>query len=149
MRKPAVLVVALALAMIGVAACGGDDDDDGGAAATTQTATEAETAEGGSAAPSGSTVRLSADPDGIIAYDTTALAATSKNGAIEIDFTNPSLSSHDVRIEDAGGKDVGGTEIISEGEQSVKLDLEPGEYTFYCSVGDHRRAGMEGTLTVE
>jgi plastocyanin len=33
--------------------------------------------------------------------------------------------------------------------QSKKIDLEPGKYTFYCSIAGHRAQGMEGTLTVK
>jgi uncharacterized cupredoxin-like copper-binding protein len=34
------------------------------------------------------------------------------------------------------------------GSTSTTLELEAGEYTFYCSVDGHRDAGMEGTLVV-
>lgn len=147
MRKLVPLIVVLAVAVLGVAACGGDDDD----ATAEQTATEAAPEEEPAPAPeaTGSTVAVSADPGGLLAFDTEALAATAENGQVTIDFTNPVTTLHDVRVEDSSGSDVGGTDIFSEGEESATLDLEPGEYTFFCSVGGHREAGMEGTLTVE
>lgn len=79
-------------------------------------------------------------------FDTTEL--TAKAGKVTIDFKNPSAIAHDVVIEE-NGKTLGGTNEIAEGEESATLDLEPGTYTFYCSVPGHREAGMEGTLTVE
>lgn len=39
---------------------------------------------------------------------------------------------------------------ISAGDSTTfTADLEPGTYAFYCSVGNHRALGMEGTLIVE
>lgn len=32
---------------------------------------------------------------------------------------------------------------------SATLNIEPGDYIFYCSIPGHREAGMEGTLTIE
>lgn len=102
-------------------------------------------AEGGSAGSAAFDVE--ADPSGNLAF--TEDSATSKAGKVTVNFTNSSPVPHDVRIEDSGGKDIGGTEVISEGNESASVNLKAGEYTFFCSVPGHRQAGMEGTLTVK
>ena len=62
-------------------------------------------------------------------------------------FSNPSSVPHAFEVEGNGVEEE--TETITGGEASVTVDLEPGEYEYYCPVGQHREAGMEGTLTVE
>jgi uncharacterized cupredoxin-like copper-binding protein len=66
-----------------------------------------------------------------------------------IEFNNPQGLTHDVAIEDSSGKEVGKTELIANEKTSTQIHLNPGTYTFFCSVPGHREAGMEGTLTVK
>jgi len=150
--KKVAFAFALLLAAFALAACGGGDDTTGGSetaagngGATTEEKGSTE-AEGGTAG-SGGTVDIEADPSGSLAYTTDE--ATAKAGKVTINFTNSSPVGHDVDIEDSGGETIAETEIITEGSESTTAELEPGEYTFYCSVPGHRQAGMEGTLTVE
>lgn len=100
---------------------------------------------GGEAAGEGSTLQLAAE-ETEIAYDTTSL--TAQAGEVTIEFDNPSSIPHDVAIL-KDGEEIAKTEIISEAEESVSAELEPGTYTFLCTVPGHAEAGMEGTLTVE
>jgi plastocyanin len=127
------LLVALTL---GLAACGGDDEE----SATTPAPTAGETAGGGGA----STLEL-ATPSGV-EYDKTSLEAAA--GEVTIDYTNDSGLQHNVTLE-GGSAEGEATETITEGSTSLTVDLEAGEYTFYCSVDGHRDAGMEGTLVVD
>ncbi|HEX6603214.1 MAG TPA: cupredoxin domain-containing protein [Solirubrobacterales bacterium] len=165
MKKLAVLF-ALLLAAMALVACGGGDDSTNGDTSPAAGAVEdveegaedakeevedkadeaKEEAEGGSEG-SAAVFDVEADPSGGLAYTTDE--ATAKAGKVSVNFTNTSPVPHDVRIEDEGGKDLGGTEVISESTESTKVDLKPGEYTFYCSVPGHRQGGMEGTLKVE
>jgi plastocyanin len=92
----------------------------------------------------GQTLQLAADPTQI-AFDKTTL--TSKPGKVTIDFDNPSALEHDVAIEQ-DGKQIAISETIAKGKTSVTADLEPGTYTFLCTIPGHAEAGMEGTLTV-
>jgi plastocyanin len=143
MKKALILIAVVALAGFGLAACGGDDDEDTTAAATTTTETETATAGGGGGA---STVDISAPADGSLAFDQTDL--TTKAGAVTISFDNPASISHDVKVEDSSGAELGGTELVAQGDATATVDLQSGSYTFFCSVPGHREAGMEGTLTV-
>lgn len=148
MKKVAALL-ALALASVALVACGSSDNS-----STTTTSggetTSGATSGGGkeeSSGGGGSTVKLEADPGGELAYTTTS--ATAKAGQVTVDFKNPQALTHDVKIEDPQGEEVGGTELIASGEDSATVELKPGTYTFFCSVPGHREAGMEGTLTVK
>jgi uncharacterized cupredoxin-like copper-binding protein len=39
--------------------------------------------------------------------------------------------------------------VVNGDVSTINVDVQAGDYTFYCSVTGHRQAGMEGTLTVE
>lgn len=149
MKKLASLLV-LALVAAALVACG---DDDSTTTTTTSETSAGAAAEGGEKAGGseggggGATLEFEADPSGELAY--TSTSETSEAGEVTVDFKNPQGLSHDVAIEDEGGKTVGKTDVIPKGETSTKVNLKPGDYTFYCSVPGHREAGMEGSLTVE
>jgi plastocyanin len=141
MRKGLILIAVVALAGSVLAACG-DDDDDGGDTTAAST-TEATTGGGGGGA---STLDVSAPADGSLSFDQTDLTATA--GSVTINFDNPASISHDVKIEDSAGEELGGTDLVAQGDASATVELQPGSFTFFCSVPGHREAGMEGTLTV-
>ena len=133
-RRALPLVLVLAALVLALSACGGGSSSSSTTPATT----------GGGAAGGGSTVKISADPSGALKYEQTDVSATA--GSITIDFTNMSSLPHDVTIEGNGAS--GATDQITDSTTSTTVDLEPGTYTFFCSVDGHRAAGMEGTLTV-
>lgn len=148
MKKVAV-AFALILASFAFVACGSSDDDSTSATtATTESQSEGgggKEAEGGTAGAS-ATVDI-ASPSSGLAY--TSDSASAKGGKVTVNYTNPQPLSHDVAIEDANGKTLGKTDLVTEGSGSTVIDLEPGEYTFYCTVPGHREAGMEGSLSVK
>lgn len=147
-QKLLTLVAVLALATFGLAACGDDDDSGNGettAAEETEQTTEeapAEEPEGGS----GGSLEFTADPSGALAYEEDSAETTA--GTVNITLVNESQVPHDVRIEDSSGEDLGGTDVITNDTAEATVELEAGEYTFFCSVPGHRQAGMEGALTV-
>ena len=152
MKKIAAVLTLLALSLA-VVACGGGSSSSSttsteassSSGSEAESGSESESAKGGS--EGGSTIKFEANPEGQLMF--TEMSATGKAGDDTIDFKNPSSTPHNVAIEDSSGKKLAETETITEGETSTKVELEPGTYTFFCSIPGHREAGMEGKLTIE
>jgi uncharacterized cupredoxin-like copper-binding protein len=115
-------------------------------ATTTPTATTGTpTPPSSPAAGATSSLKLAANPEGQLKFDTKQLSA--KGGSVTITFSNASPLEHNVAIAE-GAKVLGATPTFAGGSKQLTLTLKPGKYTFYCAVPGHRQAGMEGTLTV-
>ncbi len=108
---------------------GGDGDD-------------ADAADAEPAASGDGTVRLGAQD---IAWAQDELTAAA--GEVTFEMVNEGQTIHSFVIE--GRESDLRLEAASNGDtDSGSLDLEPGEYGFYCDIPGHQAAGMEGTLTV-
>jgi plastocyanin len=87
--------------------------------------------------------------------------ATAAAGLVTVVWHNESKLLHSICREDPQGKgvkstggtvcssQVKGTTAISGSLTETYQDLNPGKYTFYWGVDEHRAQGMEGTLTVK
>ena len=105
-------------------------------------ATEAE----GTAEAENGTLDIPADPDGSLAY--VFANATAPAGPLEITSPNESSIPHNIAVEGNGVDEIG--PVVQDGGVSeIQVDLEPGNYAFYCSVPGHREGGMEGELAVK
>jgi len=124
-----------------VATAVGKPGDDGGQLARVgiKRSTKVAEAEGGE-------LEIPAAPDGSLAY--TFGSATAEAGQVTLLSPNPSSIDHNIAVE-GDGIDEKGPVVKNGAVSDVQADLEPGEYTFYCSVPGHREGGMLGKLTVK
>lgn len=124
-RRALSAVLVLSALALGLAACGGGGDE-------------------GEPSGGGTTLELAADPGGAFAFDKKTLEAPA--GTITIHLTNDASIPHDIGVKGNGVDEVSDT--VTKGDVSLTVELEPGTYTFYCSVPGHEAGGMKGTLTV-
>jgi plastocyanin len=121
---------ALLLLVALLAGCGSDDDESSGT-----------TEEPGAA--SGEAVELVATD---FKFDQSTVSVDAA-GNTTFRLTNDGGTTHALEIEGQGVEEE--TDEIGPGESAeVTVDLEAGEYEFYCPVSNHRDLGMEGTLVV-
>jgi plastocyanin len=137
-----ILALLLSAGVLLAAGCGDDEEEGGGGSgAATPEATEGSSTGGGG----GEALTLTADPGGDISWEPTDLSAAA--GSVTIKLVNESDVPHAVEVEGNGVEEE--SETITGGETELTVDLEAGEYRFYCPVGEHAQNGMDGTLTVE
>lgn len=136
----------LALGLGGLTACGGGDSGSSAASSTT-----------GSSAVS-SSAATSESSGG--SSQTEALTATETNFKIKLDedhikagsytitVVNDGEATHNLAVEE-NGTTKATSDSIGPGEKTtLKVDLDPGQYVFYCAIGNHRAMGMEIAVTV-
>ena len=144
-KHPALLALLIAalVAAFALAACGDDDDDDETTAASETTA-ETTTSEDQASSGGGETIAISESDYKLDPSDPTA-----KAGTITFELTNDGQAPHNLEVEGNGVEEELPNDLAPGDSGELSVDLEPGDYTMYCPVGDHREQGMEGTVTVE
>ena len=143
-RHFATLFVIGAAAAIPLAGCGGGGDDNNTSADTSGgSATEASTT-GGGGGGAAQTVDMTA-----VDYKFDPSDPAVKSGEVTLDLTNNGQQPHSLEIEDVNGQDQELEGDVSPGQSgTLKVNLPPGKYEFYCPVPGHKELGMEGDITV-
>ena len=138
----------LAAMVLALGACGSDDDEGGSGSGS---GAQQEESSGGGGGGSGSGVGSGGSTVQISATDFKFDPANPnvEAGKVKFEMTNDGQAPHAIEIEGPSGE--AETKTVQGGEKaSVTADLsEPGTYTMYCPVGNHRQMGMEGEITVE
>ena len=133
---PLVLVIAVVATAVG---CGGDDDDDDG---ETPAATTQETTEGG--AQTVSMTEFEFDPNDLSVAAGDTLTAENTGSTV-----------HNLTIEEGpdpeqASKELAATPDVSAGDNAeLKVNVDRGEYSIVCTIGNHRDLGMIGTIKVD
>jgi plastocyanin len=73
--------------------------------------------------------------------------ARAEAGSLRITSENPQSVDHNIAVRGNGIDEKG--PVVQNSMSEVSVDLEPGEYEFYCSVPGHAEGGMKGPLVVE
>lgn len=129
-RRSTLPLLVLAL-LLTAAGCGGDGDDGPAASATTVQPAGSD---------SGRTLTGSVGPG----FEISVAGADGLSPGSYTLLVDDKASIHNFHLKGPGGIDVA-TGVGEEGEQSFKLDLVPGKYTFVC---DPHASQMNGTFTV-
>ena len=149
--RPARGLAVLGVVLAALTACGGGDDE-ADAAATTSAAPTSSSAEASPSESAPSSSAEAGESETVTATEGEMFIELSEDsfaaGSYTFEVTNGGSATHNLQVE-RDGTEVAGTDSIAPGAATtLTVDLEPGEYVFYCSIGNHRAMGMEVTVTV-
>ena len=138
------MAVLLATGLLAAAGCGDDDDEPSGGAPSTGAVSPPSTEPtdtGAGGASEGERVALTE-------FKIDPVNPTAKAGVVTYDVVNEGSAPHALEIE--GNGEEFETEVLNGGQSAeLQATLKPGEYKWYCPVGNHAEQGMTGTLTVK
>ncbi len=129
LRKNRLAVAIVAAGTLALSACSGGSEDTTDTTDTSAPAADNQVTLNGTAA-------LKFDPTTATAEAGTVTFALSSDAVVH-NVVIEGVNDDAVVVEAQAGETATGT-----------VDLEAGDYTYFCNVAGHREAGMEGTLTV-
>jgi plastocyanin len=148
----------LALGLAGLTACGGSDSGSDSASGTTSesastsSSVESSASDLSSSASNGSASNGSAEAEAITATEADFSISldedTLKAGTYAITVVNNGNATHDLAVEEDGTTKAASDKIGPGESTTFTVDLDAGEYVFFCSIGNHRAMGMELTVQV-
>ena len=140
----------LALGLGGLTACGGSSSGADSAASSTSATTSSSAETSASASESSGD---SAEAEAITATEQDFSISLSednlKAGSYTITVVNNGSATHDLAVEEDGTTKAASDKVSPGGKTTFTVDLDAGEYVFYCSIGNHRAMGMEKTVQVQ
>jgi plastocyanin len=137
----------LAVALGLLTACGGTSDaaSSSSTSSSTSSSSASSPAAGGSSSAAGQAQTLTVTEVG---FDIQLESSDLPAGDYTITVKNEGDATHDLVVEQ-DGKDVAKSDTLGPGDSATfTVTLKPGQYVFYCSIGNHRAMGMETDVTV-
>jgi uncharacterized cupredoxin-like copper-binding protein len=141
-RLATAAILGVAALSLVAAGCGDDDEDTTAASVPTTTETGATGATG--AAGGGENVKI-----GETEYKLDPSDPSVKAGSVTFDVSNDGQVTHSLEVEGNGLEEELPADLAPGDTGSLTVDLDPGTYTMYCPIDDHRAKGMEGTIEVK
>jgi plastocyanin len=142
----AVTGIVAAVALVGCSGSSGGGSATGTTSAAATSAAESSTpaAASGSAASQSQRVAVTATE-----YSFSLPTTTFKAGTYTFTMANDGRATHAIEIDGPGVADQKSSTAGPGGTTTLTVTLQPGSYTLYCPVGNHRQMGMQTTLTVQ
>lgn len=138
----------LALGLGGLTACGGSISGSNSAASASAPAATSSSAAATASSASGS----SSEAEALTATETNFAIKLGedhiKAGTYTITVVNDGQATHNLAIEQNGTVKATSPSIGPGGKTTLTIDLTPGQYVFYCAIGNHRALGMQTDVTV-
>jgi uncharacterized cupredoxin-like copper-binding protein len=135
-----------AICALGIAACGSDKNKSSSTSGTSTSGTATDQATTAGKAPTGPVVATQKVSETQFKL-TPANPTIKKAGVVEIKATNAGTIDHAIEVE-GQGVEVKTNPIKPGSSASLKVDLKPGTYEWYCPLDSHKQKGMKGTITV-
>jgi uncharacterized cupredoxin-like copper-binding protein len=137
-------VAALAALALVAAGCGSSNKSSSSNTSSTPKKTATAPAAGGGASAGGGALTQKATD-----FKFSQPKATAKSGATTIKLDNQGQTSHAIEVEGNGLKEAKSSTIGPGQTTTLKVNLKPGKYEFYCPVDGHKQLGMKGEITVK